>query len=262
MASRKAQREEARARRLAEEKARLERERRQRRLRMIGGVVIAAVAVVVVAIAISSGGGHKGGLAKGTTATKTVAQVQALLSGIPQSGARLGDPKAPVTLTYYGDLQCPVCQAFTLNGFRQLVSNDVRQGKVQVVYKALQTATRDQPTFELQQVAALAAGQQQRFWNFVELFYHEQGQEGSGYVNETYLDGLAQQVPGLNMNTWRSDRNSSSLTSQIPSDAQQAAAIGANATPTLVFKGPKGQAQPVSGDIPYNSLQQTIHSVS
>ena len=42
----------------------------------------------------------------------------------------------------------------------------------------------------------------------------------------------------------------------------QAAAIGANATPTLVFKGPKGQAQPVSGDIPYGSLQQTIQSVS
>lgn len=262
MASRKAQREEARARRLAEEKARQERERRTRRLRMIGGVVIAAVALGVVAIAISSGGGHKSGLAKGATATKTVAQVQSLLQGIPQDGTRLGNPKAPVTMTYYGDLQCPVCQAFTLNGFKQLVSKDVRSGKVQVVYKALQTATRDQQTFQLQQVAALAAGQQQRFWNYAELFYHEQGQEDSGYVNESYLDSLAQQVPGLNVNTWRTDRNSSSLGSQINSDANQAATVGASATPTLVFKGPKGQAQPVSGDLPYDSLQQTINSVS
>jgi protein-disulfide isomerase len=262
MASRKAQREEARARRLAEEKARQERARRQRRLRMIGGVVVVAVAVVVVAIAISSGGGKKGGLAKGATATKTVSQVQSLLNGIPQDGTRLGNPKAPVTLTYYGDLQCPVCQAFTLNGFKQLVSKDVRQGKVQVVYKALETATRDQQTFQLQQVAALAAGNQQRFWNYVELFYHEQGQEDSGYVNESYLDGLAQQVPGLNTSTWRSDRDSSSLTSQIPADADAASAVGANATPTLVFKGPKGQAQPISGDIPYDSLQKTLQSVS
>ena len=262
MASRKAQREEARARRLAEERAQQERQRRQRRLRMIGGVVIAAVAVVAVAIAISSGGGHKGGLAKGTAATKTVAQVQSLLNGIPQDGARLGSPKAPVTMTYYGDLQCPVCQAFTLNGFKELVSKDVRSGKVQVVYKSLQTATQDQQTFQLQQVAALAAGQQQRFWNYTELFYHEQGQEDSGYVNENYLDTLAQQVPGLKVSTWRNDRNSSSLTSQVSTDANQAAAVGANATPTLVFKGPKGQAQPISGDIPYDSLQQTIQSVS
>ena len=262
MASRKAQREEARARRLAEEKARQERDAanapaaddRRRRDRRRGRLAVA--------IAISSGGGHKGGLAKGATATKTVAQVQSLLQGIPQDGTRLGNPKAPVTMTYYGDLQCPVCQAFTLNGFKQLVSKDVRSGKVQVVYKALQTATRDQQTFQLQQVAALAAGQQQRFWNYAELFYHEQGQEDSGYVNESYLDSLAQQVPGLNVNTWRTDRNSSSLGSQINSDANQAAAVGANATPTLVFKGPKGQAQPVSGDLPYDSLQQTINSVS
>jgi protein-disulfide isomerase len=262
MASRKAQREEARARRLAEEQARQEKERRTRRLRMIGGIVVAAVAVAVVAIAISSGGGHKGGLAKGTAATQTVTQVQSLLNGIPQDGARLGNPKAPVTLTYYGDLECPVCQAFTLNGFKQLVSKEVRDGKVQVVYKALQTATRDQQTFNLQQVAALAAGEQNRFWNYAELFYHEQGQEDSGYVNESYLDSLAQQVPGLNVNTWRNARNSSSLSSQITADASQASAVGANATPTLVFKGPKGQAQPISGDIPYGSLQQTINSVS
>jgi hypothetical protein len=29
-----------------------------------------------------------------------------------------------------------------------------------------------------------------------------------------------------------------------------------------VYKGPTGQAQPVSGDIPYDSLAQTINSVS
>jgi protein-disulfide isomerase len=262
MSSRKAQREAARARRLAEEQARAAQERRQRRIRMIGGVVLAVVAVVAVAIAISSGGSKKTGLAKGAAATKTVAQVQSLLNGIPQSGARLGNPNAPVTMTYYGDLQCPVCQAFTLSSFQQLVSNDVRSGKVQVVYKALQTATHDQQTFNLQQVAALAAGQQQRFWNYVELFYHEQGAEGSGYVTEQYLDSLARQVPGLNFNSWMSARNATSLTSQIPSDAQAASAIGANATPTLVFKGPKGQAQPLAGAVPYSALQQKLKSVA
>ena len=84
-------------------------------------------------------------------------------------------------MTYYGDLECPICQDFTLSGgFPQLVSNEVRTGKVQVVYKAFQTATRDPTVFKTQQVAALAAGQQQQFWNFAELFYHEQGQRGLG----------------------------------------------------------------------------------
>lgn len=56
MASRTKQKEEARARRLAEERARAERARRDRRIRIIGGVVIAAgaAAAVVIAIATSS----------------------------------------------------------------------------------------------------------------------------------------------------------------------------------------------------------------
>ncbi len=144
MASRTKTKEEARARRLAEERARVEKARRDRRLRTIGGVLLAAVAIVAVLIAVSSSGGKKetGLLKQGTVRTKTVNTVQNLLAGIPQSGARLGNPKAPVTMDYYGDLECPICQEFTLQGgFSQLISNEVRQGKVQVVYKAFETAT-------------------------------------------------------------------------------------------------------------------------
>lgn len=57
MASRKEQKEQARARRLAEEQARTQRERRERRLRLVGGTIVAAVAVAAVLIAISSGSG-------------------------------------------------------------------------------------------------------------------------------------------------------------------------------------------------------------
>jgi hypothetical protein len=60
MASRKEQKEQARARRLAEEQARAERERRQRRLRMVAGALVTGVAVVVVAVAIASSGGGAG----------------------------------------------------------------------------------------------------------------------------------------------------------------------------------------------------------
>ncbi|HEY3725986.1 MAG TPA: thioredoxin domain-containing protein [Solirubrobacteraceae bacterium] len=265
MASRKEQKEQARARRLAEERARAERAQRERRLRMIGGVVLGAIAVVVVAIVISSGGGSKAsGLQKGTAANKTATTVENLLAGIPQSGARLGNPKAPVTMTYYGDLECPICQDFTLNGgFPQLVSKDVRSGKVQVVYRAFQTATRDPAVFKTQQVAALAAGQQQRFWNFTELFYRQQGAEGSNYVNESYLAGLAKQIPGLDISKWQTDRNNQTLANQVATDEQTGTTAGVNGTPTLVFQGPKGKTAAPSASVPdYSQLQQAIKQVT
>ncbi|MGI8863175.1 MAG: DUF3105 domain-containing protein [Solirubrobacteraceae bacterium] len=61
MASRKEQKEQARALRLAEEKERAAHARKQRRLRMIVGVVLAVVAIVAVAVAIGAGGGGGGG---------------------------------------------------------------------------------------------------------------------------------------------------------------------------------------------------------
>jgi protein-disulfide isomerase len=262
MASRTKQKEEARARRLAEEQARTERARRERRLRMLGGVVLAAIVVVVALIILSPSGTKSGGLAKGAKASQTVSAVQSLLTGVPQSGARLGNPKAPVTMTYYGDLQCPVCQEFTLHGgFPQLVAHDVRAGKVQIVYKAFETATRDPTTFQTQQVAALAAGEQQRFWNYVELFYREQGAEGTGYVTESYLDNLAQQA-SLNITNWKSARNNGALAAQVLTEGQSGTKIGVSGTPTVIFQGPKGTTTTPSSVPSYSQLEQAVNKVA
>jgi protein-disulfide isomerase len=266
MASRTKQKEEARARRLAEEQARAERHRRQQRVRMIGGVVIGAVVVVVALILISSGGGKKGGIQTGTKANATVTAVNSLLAGIPQSGATLGNPKAPVTMTYYGDLKCPVCQAFTLDGgFPQLVANDVRSGKVKVVYSAFCTATCSGPApseFPTQQVAALAAGKQDKFWQFAELFYRQQESEENAYVTEPFLQGIAKQIAGLNLTQWQTARNDASLTNQVTSEQNAAKTIGVSGTPTLVFKGPKGQTAASAAVPSYAQLQQAIKQVS
>jgi hypothetical protein len=71
MASRKEQKEQARERRLAEEQVLTERAQRERRLRMLGGVVVLAVTLAAVAIAISSGSSPSRGLSSPTTPVAT-----------------------------------------------------------------------------------------------------------------------------------------------------------------------------------------------
>jgi protein-disulfide isomerase len=269
MASRKEQKEAARARRLAEEQARAEKARRERRLRMLGGLVIVAVALIAVVVAVSAGSGA-GGLKTGKAATATSQQVDALLAGIPQSGRTLGNPNAPVTMTYFGDLECPICRAFTLGedggGFPQFVANDVKSGKVKVVYKSFCTATCNGPgqsVFNTQQAAAYAAGEQNKFWDFAELFYREQGAEDTGYVNSHYLDGLAAQVQGLNISQWKSASGDSSLVSQVGADESAGSTLGVTGTPSVFMKGPKGTEEPGAGSIPsYSQLQQAIAQVT
>lgn len=72
-------------------------------------------------------------------------------------------------------------------------------------------------------------------WYFVELFYHEQGGEELGYVTESYLQNLAQQVPGLDLATWTSDRNDPALANQVVSDAQTANNEGLTGTPSFLI---------------------------
>jgi protein-disulfide isomerase len=266
MASRAQQKEEARQRRIAEERERSERARRQRRLQMILGTILIAVILVVAAIAISSGGGSSAPKVGSAAAKKDAATVSGLLGGIPQSGATLGSASAKVTVTEYGDLQCPICKDFALGIQNQLIDKDVRTGRVKLVYRSLCTATCNGPNptiFPTQQAAALAAGVQNKAWNYIELFYHEQGTEGTNYVTDSYLNGLASQISGLNYSKWLSDRTSSTLTGQVTADQQAAAGKNFSSTPTLDIKGPKGEAQPIVG-VPssYSALESAIKSVS
>jgi protein-disulfide isomerase len=271
MASRKQQKEEARQRRLEQERAQTVQARRRQRMMMLVGVVVAAVVVVVVAVAVSLGNSTKKPPKVGSTAAKQTYQaVNSLLSGIPQSGTTLGSPSAKVTIDYYGDLECPICRAFTLGqdggGFPQLVTNLVRTGKVKLVYKSFCTATcnnHPRSVFNEQQVAAYAAGQQKLFWDYAELFYHEQGDETSSYVDAAYLDGLAKQIPNLNFATWQADQKQSGLLGQVESDEAEAGRLGLQGTPSLVAIGPKHETLVNGGNFPtWSSIQQAVNAVS
>jgi protein-disulfide isomerase len=237
--TRKERREQAREQRKEAEKAVAASATRRTRLMMIGGAV-AVAAVIVVVIVVAAGGSKKSGLAGSghgkTTPQETalVSEIKTLIGGIPQRGNTIGSAAAPVTLQYFGDLQCPICKQFSLGAMKPLIEQFVRPGKLKIEYRSLQTATRESETFRTQQTAALAAGKQNVMWYYLELFYHEQGQEDSGYVTEEYLRTLAAQVPGLNQTAWLAARSDPEFTTAIATDAQAANNAGFSGTPSFL----------------------------
>ncbi len=181
---------------------------------------------MAVAVALAAGGCGGGGAARpnpsASHASALVAEVTKLLGGIPQAGNTLGSPTAPVTLQYFADLECPFCREFSLVALPALIERYVRTGTLKIEYRSLQAATHDSETFHSQQLAALAAGKQNLMWQYIELFYEQQGREGSGYVTESYLRGLARQVPGLNFGSWLAARRDPELVSALTTDAEVA----------------------------------------
>ena len=90
-----------------------------------------------------------------------------------------------------------------------------------------------------EQTAALAAGAQDRLWNFVDTFYHEQRSESEAYVTESYLDGIARQIPGLSLAQWHAARHTGRREEQTTAEDQAANALGLHVTPAFRI-GPTG----------------------
>jgi len=267
MASRRAGKQAARERRLQAERALAARASRARRVKLLGGMIAAGIAIVVVAVMLT-GGGHRQAVTDphSTVARSTTAKVDRLLAGIPEHGAMLGNPHARVTITEFGDLECPYCAQLATGSLAQLIARDVRAGTVKLVYRSLETATGagpDADLWPLQQAAAYAAGRQDRAWYYIELFYREQGPEDSGYATTPFLQTVARQVPGLNYAAWNSERFSRGLARHVIDDERQAERLGLTATPTVIATGPRKRTQPLSSaGITYGQLRALINSVA
>jgi protein-disulfide isomerase len=85
--------------------------------------------------------------------------------------------------------------------------------------------------------AALAAGEQDLMWSFVELFYENQGPENTGYVTDEFLLAIAEQIDGLDIEQWEQDRKDPRWDAELEAIDKEATAAGATGTPTIVVGG-------------------------
>jgi protein-disulfide isomerase len=279
VASRKQQKEDARAQREQLHAQMKASQTRRNRMLTLGGVVGAAIIVAAVFVLASSGGSGGGGatgkFVSAYTHPKAIADIKSLLDGIPQgTDDSLGNPSAPVTVTEYGDLVCPTCDAFALSSEKQLITSEVRTGKVRLVFRGLETAsgTANGSEYVPSQVAARSAAQQKLGWDYIMLAYDEQPSTVGGkdaeltsYVSAKYLKGLAAQVPGLNLVKWQADLSNKTLAGEVSGDNAAATAAGVTGTPTLFVSGPKGTvaANTNADPIPtLAALQASIAKVS
>jgi protein-disulfide isomerase len=206
-------------------------DRRSRLLRLAAGAAFLALAAVLVLIVIAAAGSGDGG----DTEIESKAAVAKLLEGIPQRQMTLGDPEAPVELIEFGDLQCPVCAAYSEQVLPEIMETQVRKGRVKIDFRNL---TIIGPESVGAGAAALAAGAQGRGWSFVDLFYRNQGDENSGYANDdAFLRAIAKAAGVRNLTKW--DAKRAQMTGKVEETSQEAANLGFDGTPSFAIKGPK-----------------------
>lgn len=255
MASRAEQKQQAKAARLAYEADAARAAARHRNLMLLGAVLAAAIVVVIGAVAISHHGGSSG--TGGTTAQKS-ALVARQFAGLPQTGSVVGDPKAEFTLIEFADLQCPVCQRYTLDVLPSVIRRYVRTGKIKMDFRLRTFIGPD--SVKAAGVAA-AAAQQSRIWPFADLFYHNQGEENSGYVTPSFLHSIDK---AAGVDSTKADAFAASAASLAPIKQANAMGdqLGVQSTPT-VFVGKRGGAlrQVQAGPTDVAAFKQAIDGV-
>ncbi len=222
--------------------------KRRKSVTRIGRGALTAAAVAVAGVLVATGVGAVSGSSGQPSSARVEKEVSALLSGIRQSGATLGQASAPITLQVFGDLESADTRTFMVWLLPDIIRDWVRTNIVKIQYRSFMTRSSPSPNvFIAQQTAALAAGAQDKLWNFIETFYHEQGHEHTRYVTEAYLRIIAAQIPGLELSEWEGARETSLLTRQVAEDDHAARAIRFPDSPVFLLGRTGGKLAPWPG---------------
>ncbi len=250
MSSRKEQKEQLKRERQERQQTEAASTKKRRTAGLIAGVVAVAAVVVVVLIVVSQGGDDGGG-----SDVKGSSEVKEALAGIEMDGLVMGDKKAPVKVYEFADLQCPACQAFMEKTFPEVLKRYVKPGKVQMEIVYLTFIGEDSA---IAAKAALAAGKQDGAWHFTDMLYKNQGAENAGYVTDEFVEGIAAEVPDLDIEKWKKDRKSSSHDQKLQDFETRAEEEGVDSTPSFVIEGPKGQEEFLSGAVDIDEFASIV----
>jgi protein-disulfide isomerase len=187
----------------------------ERRLRAVLRVP-AILALVMCAIAASG----QEPLPRITPATSPLLPSE--LVRVNERGA--AEPK--VTIVEFVDFQCPFC-ARSAAALRNLLRD--YPDKVRLIVK--HCPLNIHPGAELLHEAALAAGEQGKFWEMHDLLFDRQGKLG---ISE--LESMAQEI-GLDVPKFRQAVEEARFKDIIQHDRDEARAFGVNGTPTFFING-------------------------
>jgi len=215
-------------------------ERSPRRPRLIGVLVLALcvgiLGFAIVSLSVGSGG------EKSEAQVTGAEEVQSLVGGIPQSGARLGAADAPVTVQVFNDLSCDPCSDWNREVIVPMIRGPVRSGDVQLVYHNFPMTASG---FFLGAYAAVAAAKQDYEWQFIQLFFSNQEEAKKQGADQDFLNAIARGVGVVNFNVeqWQEDMKDPDIQDTLDADEKISAERRLPAEPAVVVGGENGTQQ-------------------
>ena len=175
----------------------------------------AALIAAVVSIAVGEGGPQAQDIGG-------VNEVQRIFGGIAQEGADLGPEDAELAISVFNDIQCEPCADYEIDVIDPLVEEYARTDQARFEFRHFSLAPNDTT---LAAIAAEAAGEQARQWQYLDTFVRNQDLAISRDVDEDVLREVAEAVPQLDVEQWQEDFESPRSEELVRQDAMLAAEL-------------------------------------
>ncbi len=175
----------------------------------------------------------------GTGQQQAAADPASVLKTLP-GDSFTGDANAPVTVTEYGDYQCPFCGQFFSKVEPLIMSKYAKTGKVKFVFRNFSFLGPESTAAA--QAADCAADQNQQFAYHGALYNAKLadesagGTENDGSFNRTLFLKLAANLK-LDIPTFTSCIDSNKYASRVADEVTAAGAAGVNSTPSVFVNG-------------------------
>jgi protein-disulfide isomerase len=212
----------------------------RRRPRLIGLLVLALclglLGFAIVSLSVGSGG------EKDEIRITGAEEVQSLVGGIPQDGARLGSTDASVTVQVFNDIQCDPCSDWNRDVVVPLIQGPVRSGDIQLIYHNFPMT---ESGFFLGAYATVAAAKQDYEWQFIQLFFTNQDEAKKQGADQDFLNAVARGVGVVNFNVeqWQRDMKDDDIQATLDADEKITAERRLPAEPAVVVGGVNGTKQ-------------------
>lgn len=141
-----------------------------------------------------------------------------------------GDVDAEIVIVQYADYRCWYCAQWHVE-VSQALEPYIESGQVRIEY-------RDHPVRGDASVyaalAARAAGEQERFWEYRDALYEDVYDEANPAYDGAYFEDVAERVGVPDIDAFRAAMTSADSLAEIMTSREQALALGVTGTPTFI----------------------------
>ena len=163
---------------------------------------------------------------------------------ISASDPYIGDAKAPVTIAYWSDHQCPYCKAVEVGGIPQipltpaipvLIKDYVDRGKLKIVFKDYPFLGPDSITAALYEHAIWEL-YPDKFYEWRKALMLAQDEENAGFGNEATILELIKTVPDMDGDRIKKQvaEKTDIYAKSIDDDKQEGISFGIQGTPGFI----------------------------